>query len=268
MGDYEKSTLTFTATGLSTVVQKGSLISSINQSPENISISADKVNLSGDLDLHGSFTAYLPGDPQTYADLSYGTLELYHSDGSQQAIKTIEIGTEGNTPDTNAGYIELSRNGTVQTNIHTTFIQTPKLTVNALYVHDDATFYSDCETDFFGTVKFWDNVYNASGGVVFVSDKSKKKSIKDLAIDKAKSFLMALTPRTFKFKDGTSDRYHHGFIAQEVKEAMSGDDWGVYVEDKETDFIGLRYDEFIADLVKVVQEQEKRIDALERKLGK
>ena len=78
---------------------------------------------------------------------------------------------------------------------------------------------------------------------------------------------MALTPRIFKYKEGTSGRYHHGFIAQEVKKAMGADDWGIYVSDKETDFIGLRYDEIIADLVKVVQDQEKRLDALERKMN-
>lgn len=77
---------------------------------------------------------------------------------------------------------------------------------------------------------------------------------------------MSLIPRMFKFKEGTSGRFHHGFIAQEVKKAMGDDDWGLYVEDAKSDFIGLRYDEIIADLVKVVQDQEKRIDALERKI--
>ena len=48
---------------------------------------------------------------------------------------------------------------------------------------------------------------------------------------------------------------------------MGTDDWGIYVSDKETDFIGLRYDEIIADLVRVVQDQEKRLDALERKMN-
>lgn len=45
------------------------------------------------------------------------------------------------------------------------------------------------------------------------------------------------------------------------------EDWGLYVENAETDFIGLRYDEVIADLVAVVQDQEKRIEALERMLN-
>ena len=116
---------------------------------------------------------------------------------------------------------------------------------------------------------FYDNVYNSGGGVVFVSDKRKKKNIKDLAIEAARSFIMALKPRTFKFKKDEAGakgkRFHHGFIAQEVKEAMDSD-WGIYIEDQENDFIGLRYDEFIADLVAVTQDQEKRSQKLENEI--
>lgn len=117
------------------------------------------------------------------------------------------------------------------------------------------------------SVRFYSTVLNSSGSTVFVSDKRKKRSIKDLAIDKARSFIMALKPRKFKFtKDiSKSDRFHHGFIAQEVKEAMH-EDWGLYVEDPKQDFIGLRYDEILADLVKVVQDQQSRIEELERRL--
>lgn len=261
MGDYEKSTLSFTVNGLSSVVQKGSIISSINQSAESVSIEADKINLTGDLDLRGSFTAYSSADPNTYADLKYGRIQLFHNDGGDQPIRTIEIGTMGNTPQDNSGYVILSNNGTETTKILSKQIHTPNL-----YIDESANFYSSCEMKVFGTAQFYDNVYNSGGSVVFVSDKRKKKNIKDLALDKARSFLMALTPRIFKFKEGTSGRFHHGFIAQEVKEAMGGDDWGLYVKDAKSDFIGLRYDEIIADLVKVVQDQEKRIDALERKI--
>ena len=71
-------------------------------------------------------------------------------------------------------------------------------------------------------VYFYGEVINSGGGVQFISDMRKKRSIKDLAIDKAKSFIMGLKPKKFKFtKDlSHSDRYHHGFIAQEVKEVM------------------------------------------------
>ena len=113
----------------------------------------------------------------------------------------------------------------------------------------------------------FDYVLNSSGGQVFISDQRKKRNIEDLVLNKARSFIMALKPRKFKFtKDiSKSNRDHHGFIAQEVKEVMP-EDWGLYVEDKDKDFIGLRYDEIIADLVAVVQDQQKRIEELERRL--
>ena len=113
--------------------------------------------------------------------------------------------------------------------------------------------------------QFLDNVLTRSGSVQFISDRRKKRNIKDLALKKARSFIMALKPRKYKFtKDiSKSNRFHHGFIAQEVRDAMP-EDWGIYTEDKKQDFVGLRYDEFLADMVAVIQDQEKRIEALER----
>ncbi len=118
-----------------------------------------------------------------------------------------------------------------------------------------------------GTSSFRGNVYNSSGGVQFTSDRNRKKNIATLAVDKAKSFIMRLIPSMFKYKNGTSNRYHHGFIAQDVKEAMGGSDWGVYTElvDEGESVCAIRYDEIIADLVAVVQDQERRISKLEGK---
>ena len=59
----------------------------------------------------------------------------------------------------------------------------------------------------------------------------------------------------------TSNRLHHGFIAQEVKESMDENDWGVYIDDKENGK-GIRYEELISDIILVVQEQKKEIDKL------
>lgn len=78
---------------------------------------------------------------------------------------------------------------------------------------------------------------------------------------------------SFKYNDGDSGRDHHGFIAQDVKEAMGGEDWGVYVDrslksvedatEGETDTTkGLRYEEIIADLVNVVKDLSRRIEEL------
>lgn len=264
---YKKALLEYSSNGLNSTVMAGTVISQINQSAEQVSIKANKIDLTGDLSLHGDFTSYAPNDNTTYAFMDSGTIEFYNQDTLMFTIAA--TAWQGQY----AGiYFGDAQDFARYTHMNQDYIVAPTLYVRGDGSQSVPTGAGDAlvEGDFsvHGSSHFYSNVYDSGGGVVFVSDKRKKKSIKDLALEKARSFLMALTPRAFKFKDGTSGRYHHGFIAQEVNQAMGGDDWGVYVEDEKNDFIGLRYDEIIADLVKVVQEQEKRIDALERKLGK
>lgn len=255
-GNYLNSTLSVSADGLNSVVQRGDIISSINQSAEAVTINASKINLTGNLNLRGVFSSYRANDENVYMRLYEDGLRGFYN-GARFVISSFS-----NSP---AYYIEFldptgEYYGKTLTYIDSVFIRTEKITADGIDILGDGNF--QCYTP----ARFWDTVYNASGGIVFTSDKRKKKNIKKIVVDKAKAFIMALKPKEFKFKDGTSDRKHHGFIAQEVKEAMT-EDWGLYVEDKETDFIGLRYDEIIADLVSVVQDQEKRIEALERTLN-
>ena len=116
-------------------------------------------------------------------------------------------------------------------------------------------------------VHFLKAVYNSGGGVQFTSDRRKKNTIKDLAKKAAKKFIMALRPRSFKYNEGESGRLHHGFIAQELHDAMEGRDWGVWCEDKDGDREqSIRPDEIIADLVSVVQQHEEEIAVLREKL--
>lgn len=303
-GSYVESTLQFTADGLNTVVSRGDIISSINQSAEMVSITADKIDLTGNLSLRGDFHSYKPNDNTTYAYLNSGNLSFFNNG--------VNIFTVASTPllGSKAGIFfgdaEDSAAMTRYTNINQDRITSPQvyvrtdgrydnwisssypcviegdvkaerifmktLTVQAVNdgwdsrIEGGVVFAPASYSTSSGRVTFESTVYNASGGTVFVSDKRKKKSIKNLVVDKAKAFIMALKPKEYKFKDGNSDRKHHGFIAQDVQEAMY-EDWGLYVENTETDFIGLRYDEVIADLVAVVQDQEKRIEALERMLN-
>ena len=100
-------------------------------------------------------------------------------------------------------------------------------------------------------------------------DRNAKENIKYLSDKESEDFIYSLKPCTFKYKSG--ERQHHGFIAQEVKESMSNKDWGVYIDPKikgdKAEYKALRYEEIIADLVKVVQSQNKRIEELEKKVG-
>ena len=124
------------------------------------------------------------------------------------------------------------------------------------------------------------NVYKTtSGGNTSLSDERYKHGFKD--IPDAFDFIMNLNPCLFKFDDGTSDRYHMGFKAQEVENNMLNTigDTGLTVkynfeegldvdlDNPDTYILGLRYEEFIAPLIQVVQNQQKQIQDLEKKIA-
>ena len=93
------------------------------------------------------------------------------------------------------------------------------------------------------------------------SDRNVKHAVKSLDKKQAAEFVYSLRPCRYKYNNGTSDRYHHGLIAQELKKAMGDNDWGVYVEDTDKKK-GIRYEELIADLIATVQYQQVQIDKL------
>lgn len=120
------------------------------------------------------------------------------------------------------------------------------------------------------------------------------------------NFIMDLKPKSFKYNDGTSGRTHYGLISQDVlstlnKYNISTQDFGGYIrwqktkevwkevekEIEETDGskkkivtnerfdepisgeyeYGLRYEEFIAPLICMVQKQQKEINDLKQQLA-
>ncbi len=137
----------------------------------------------------------------------------------------------------------------------------------------------------------WRNIY-AANGTIQTSDRTKKTNINNLDIQKIKSFIMGLIPSSYEMIDGTSGRTHYGLIAQDVEELMKKlnmdssdfagfikspkkiikyeDENGIKLEnpieeviENEYDY-ALRYDEFMAPLIKVVQEQQKTIEQQQR----
>lgn len=116
----------------------------------------------------------------------------------------------------------------------------------------------------------WKAVY-ASNGTIQTSDARLKADIEDLP-DKYLTMLDHLHARRYRMVEGTSGRYHTGFIAQEVEEAMEAagiesTEFGGYVkyhdDDTGRDVYMLRYDEFIAPMLAKIQRLESRIKALE-----
>lgn len=122
----------------------------------------------------------------------------------------------------------------------------------------DTKFFADTE----GNGLFAGTLYTHSSSVIS-SDRDLKHDIESIDINKSIDFINNLKPVKYKYNDGTSDRFHHGFIAQDLKEAMSGEDWGVYVDNDGSK--GIRYEEIIADLVNTVNYLCDRIKTLEGK---
>lgn len=120
----------------------------------------------------------------------------------------------------------------------------------------------------------------AYGSVQDRSDRRDKADVEDL--DLGLKFIEKLRPVSFKWdyredyngdKDGTKkrNRKHHGLIAQEVKEVMDSldTDFGGYQDHSVKggkDVLSLGYQEFIAPLIKAIQELSSEVTELRKEV--
>ena len=110
---------------------------------------------------------------------------------------------------------------------------------------------------------------NGSGSTD-ISDRNRKNSISTLE-DNYNILFDNLLPIKYKYNEGTSDRYHTGFIAQEVGEALdkaklsTQDFAGLTIQNPNTEdeLWGLRYSEFISLNTWQIQKAKARITDLE-----
>lgn len=118
-----------------------------------------------------------------------------------------------------------------------------------------------------------------SSGTSTLSDERMKKDWKNL--DGYDAFFDALNPQAFRYVDGSSGRYHLGFGAQSVEQALAdsgldntdfgglikyavpleSDDWRGYDEE-----YGLIYTEFVALLTDQVQKLKKEVQSLRQEV--
>lgn len=123
--------------------------------------------------------------------------------------------------------------------------------------------------------KRWGTVYSSSSSIS-TSDRQVKHDI-SYDIDDYEPLFDELKPVKYKFDDGTSNRYHTGFISQDIEESldrlgMSTLDFAGFIKSPRHDDEGhqiegyhyaLRYEEFIALAVLKIKKLEQRIAALE-----
>ena len=116
--------------------------------------------------------------------------------------------------------------------------------------------------------------WSVDNGTGTWSDINVKNTISLLSSDYSILF-DNLCPVTYKYNNGTSDRLHTGFIAQEVKEALdkanidSKDFAGLVIinPDTEEELWTLRYEEFIALNTNEIQKAKVRISELETRVS-
>jgi hypothetical protein len=110
----------------------------------------------------------------------------------------------------------------------------------------------------------------------YTSDRRLKNSVQALS-PKLDLLYDQLKPVSYKFNEGTSDRQHFGFIAQDIQQSLAelnidSKDFAPLCIPKEEDaYMSIRYTEFISlntaqiqKLKKRVAEQDNRIEELER----
>jgi hypothetical protein len=120
----------------------------------------------------------------------------------------------------------------------------------------------------------WSNIYG-DAGVTSCSDKKYKKDIQQTSL--GLSFINDLVPVAFKFnKTGkrpkNHDRVYQGMLANEVEAALQEHghtytDFAGIEESFDDDgdrWLGLKYEQFIAPLIKAVQELSAQVDELKK----
>ena len=206
-----------------------------------------------------------------------GNLQILSADGSQVLGVLNANGLfyyDASTYFNSSGYV---RTKTVNTGGVT-------ITTDVLATQLDLPFSIQSDDGIFRNYWKRNGLLNASGdvqatGFITTSDRNLKDNINELDINKSANFIYNLKPVEYTYINGSSNRLHHGFIAQDVKEAMKDDDWGLYIdmaisEPKTLDgheqdlYKALRYEELIADLVATVQSQHEEIEQLKKEMNK
>ncbi len=131
----------------------------------------------------------------------------------------------------------------------------------------------------------WGVIYSNSA-TISTSDRNEKHDIMDLDGEQTRNLILGLKPKSYKLNNGESGRTHYGMIAQDLEElmgkiGMDSMDFAGFIKSPKTASVyddegnriseeiipgeytyGLRYEEFIPPIVKVVQEQQKEINLL------
>ena len=258
------STITQTASSISSVVSqkvgKTEVISSINQSAEDITISANKVNISGVI------TAI---NNDTSTTINGGKISTGSITASKIASNTITSNQVNSSIITTSNF---SAQNISASRIRSGSLTSTNVKIGSWNINGTGILSSNAQIypDYLGYKP------NGSGGFVAqqwwrvaqgLSDKTLKKNIKNLEGNFDK-FFDDLKPVSFKWKQAQNDKTHIGFIAQDVQEAEKNNDLDLDLVYKTDDLLNLDIKELIALNTWQIQKLKKENKELKEEIEK
>ena len=258
--DYSSlnSTITQTASGINTEVSKKvgktEVISSINQSAEDITISANKVNVSGVITaINNNTSTTINGGKITSGSITSSKVNssiITTSNFSAQSISASKINS-GSLTSSNVKIGSWSLNGT-------------GILSSTCQIYPSYLGYRQSSSSGWSSV----NWYGVGRAGTSYSDKKLKKNIKSLD-EKFNGFFDDLKPVSFKWKSTkykTDDKEHIGFIAQDIKEAEKNNDLDLDLVYKDKELLNLDKREIIALNTWQIQLLKKEIKGLKKEI--
>lgn len=117
----------------------------------------------------------------------------------------------------------------------------------------------------------WTEVF-AVAGTINTSDAREKNTILGVSLTLAQNLVDNIIPRSYVWNNKQLPGTHYGFVAQEIEAVVrrfvaEPDDFAPLHYDKASDQYGLRMNELLPFLWRVVQDQQKRIQTLEYAYG-
>ncbi len=262
------SSITQTATEISSVVSqkvgKTEVISSINQSAEEIQISANKVNISGVI------TAI---NNDTSTTINGGKIATGSITASKIASNTITSSQVNSSIITTSNFSaqNISASRITSGSITSSNVKIGAWNINSSGIHSSYVRIYPTEQGF---------AYNPSGGWLSVSwqgigragtaysDGKLKKNIKSLD-EKFDGFFDDLKPVSFKWKSTkykTDDKEHIGFIAQDIQEAEKKNDLDLDLVYETENILNLDKRELIALNTWQIQKLKQEIKELKQEI--
>ena len=261
------SSITQTATEINSTVSqkvgKSEVISSINQSAEEITISANKVNISGMITAINNDTSTTINGGKIATGSITASKIASHSITSTQVNSSVITTSNFSAQSISASRISSGSLTSTNVKIGSWSLNGTGIISSNARIYPDYLGYKPSGQDW--SSASWAGIGRA--GTAY-SDKKLKKNIK-LLDEKYDKFFDDLKPVSFKWKSTkykTDDKEHMGFIAQDIQEAQKKNDLDLDIVYETDNILNLDKRELIALNTWQIQKLKEEIKELKKEI--